>query len=118
MRQHVERALDLVLAQEEVEILGVTPDAGVRLQRVRPADQGLEPLLLEEAQRLAVCLVLLLFRGAPPLRRDLHTGKVGMEGREGKQARAGDRAISAQSKPRISVRAKHVAARRTSGRDG
>ena len=85
--ERVERARHLVLAEKQVEVLGVAPDAGVRLERVRPADQGSEPLLLQEAKGLAVRRTL-LFCGAQTLRDDLHTGKVGTDGREGKQARA------------------------------
>ena len=45
-RENVEGARHLVLAQEEVEILGVAPDSRMRSQRVGTADHGLESLLL------------------------------------------------------------------------
>jgi len=57
----------------------------VGLEGVSPADHGLEPLLLQDPEGLAVGIAFFLLFGAEPLRRDLHTGKVVTDPEEGKR---------------------------------
>src|SRR5205823_12915306 len=56
--ERLEGALDVILAKEQVQVLGVAPDPGVRLQRVVAADHGLEALLLQDRQRAPVGIAL------------------------------------------------------------
>ena len=77
-------ALDAVLAQEEIEILRIAPDAGVLAQGVGATDHGLEPLLLQHAQREPVRVALLAACGAQTLRRRLHGEQLG-DGTQGRQ---------------------------------
>src|SRR5258708_15320521 len=76
-RERLEGARDAVLAHEEVEVLGVAPDAGMRLQRVGAPDHGLEALLLENAQGVAVGAAFDLLFGGEALGGDMHYGKLG-----------------------------------------
>ena len=69
----------MILAKEQVQVLGVAPDPGVRLQRVGAADHGLEALLLQDRQRAPVGIALFFL-----LRR--HLANLGTAESGGKRA--------------------------------
>src|SRR5207245_9561796 len=84
LRERPQRVADVLLAQEQIQVLGIAPEASVGLRRTRAPDHGVEPPLLQDPQGLAVGIALLALFGAEPLRRHVHTAKVGTGAGEGK----------------------------------
>jgi hypothetical protein len=56
-RERVQRGLEVLLANEDVEIFGMAFDARVARKRIRPADQYGDMRMVEDAQRMAVELL-------------------------------------------------------------
>src|SRR5712692_8868329 len=109
-REQLQGVADAILAQEQVEVLGVAPQPGVRAHRVRAAHHRSHARILQQREGAAVHLLLDGVDLELRLGRGLHAGQGG-DGAARPQTREGERrAIRPQScQRRRSVRRRGTA---------